>query len=816
MNELRFDGLVAVITGAGRGLGRHYARLLSARGARVVVNDHGGPVTGGEASDAAAHAVADEITADGGEAVADTHTVATPAGGQAIIDTALNRWGRVDIVVNNAGIVDDCTFEEMTDDRLSPLLDVHLKGAFFVTRPAWKVMRENGFGRVVNTCSAAGLLGAERMSNYGAAKTGLVGLTRVLAAEGAEFGIKVNAVAPIAATRMLDYSMNSVAELTDPAAAAAAEEAMRPFRGRLDPALVAPVVAFLAHPDCPVSGGDLHRRRRSCRPLLHRPDPGLPQPCAVGGRRLHPLRRDPRSDALHRPRRPRRRDDRTVHRHRRRVVRRTCRPVHWTNAAAPTTKDSQRSGVGGGLRLRHDARTPVLIALILTMALVAMDTTILATAVPQVVGDLGGFDQVGWVFSIYLLAQTVTIPIYGKLADLYGRKPILIVGVVVFMIGSALSAASWNMLTLTIFRAIQGLGAGAISATVQTVAGDLYSVAERGRIQGYLSSVWGISAIIAPALGGMFAQYLTWRWIFLVNIPIGIVALYLIVRDLHEDVVRRPHRIDYLGAGLVLVSAGLFILGLLSGGVNWAWTSPTSILVFTVAALAGVALLVVEYRASEPVLPIWLLTRRLTAASFAATATAGMLVMGLSVYLPNWGQTVLGLSPIAAGFVLAIMSITWPVASGFSARLYLRIGFRDTALVGAITAVAAASGLALLGPDAAVWQPVLFAGLLGVGMGWLFSPLIVGLQNTVGWEQRGTVTGGLMFSRFLGQSIGAAGFGAVANSVLRRYEGAPTEVAMHAASHAVFVGLLVAAVVTVALLLVVPRKFPIHRTTPAD
>ncbi|MGV0791568.1 MDR family MFS transporter [Mycolicibacterium sp. XJ1819] len=461
--------------------------------------------------------------------------------------------------------------------------------------------------------------------------------------------------------------------------------------------------------------------------------------------------------------------------------------------------------------MRHDARTPVLISLILTMALVAMDTTILATAVPQVVGDLGGFDQVGWVFSVYLLAQTVTIPIYGKLADLYGRKPILIIGVVAFLIGSALSAASWNMLTLAIFRGIQGIGAGSISATVQTVAGDLYTVAERGRIQGYLASVWGISAVIAPALGGLFAQYLSWRWIFLVNLPIGVFALYLIVRDLHEDVERRPHRIDYAGAALVLISAGLFIFGLLQGGVMWPWNSAPSIATFTAAGLGAVALILVERRASEPVLPTWLLTRRLTAASFAATATAGMIVIGLSVYLPNWGQTVLGLSPIAAGFVLAVMSITWPITSGFSARLYLRIGFRDTALVGAVAAVAAAAGLILLDAESPVWQPVAFTALMGVGMGLLFSPLIVGLQNTVGWEQRGTVTGGLMYSRFLGQSIGAAGFGAIANTVLRHHDGQSDAVAMDAATHAVFVGLLVAAAITIALLLTVPRKFPIHR-----
>ena len=251
---MRFDGHVAVITGAGRGLGRQYALLLASRGARVVVNDLGGSVTGDGSQDDAANTTVADIRASGGEAVADTNTVATPEGGQAIIDTALNSWGRVDILVNNAGTVSDSPFEDMTSELFSPLLDVHLKGAFHVTRPAWRVMREAGYGRIVNTCSAAGLLGSPRMSNYGAAKTGLIGLTRVLAAESADVDITVNAIAPIAATRMLDYSMANVAQLDDPVAAAAAEEIMRPFLDRLDPAHVAPVVAFLAHRDCPVSG----------------------------------------------------------------------------------------------------------------------------------------------------------------------------------------------------------------------------------------------------------------------------------------------------------------------------------------------------------------------------------------------------------------------------------------------------------------------------------------------------------------------------------------------------------------------------------
>ena len=489
---------------------------------------------------------------------------------------------------------------------------------------------------------------------------------------------------------------------------------------------------------------------------------------------------------------------------------------------------------------RRDHRTPVLVALMLAMALVAMDSTIVATAIPQLVGDLGGFSLVGWVFSIFLLAQTVTIPVYGKLADLYGRKPVLVIGVVIFLIGSALSALSWNMVALIAFRGVQGLGAGAIGATVNTVAGDLYDLRERGKVQGWLASVWGISAVLAPAIGGVFAQYATWRWIFLVNLPLGGVALTLIVRDLHERVERRPHRIDYSGAVLLLASVGLLILGLLQGGTAWAWLSVPSVLVFFGAVVAAAVAIVVERRAAEPVMPPWLWTHRVTAGSYAATLTAGLMVIGLSTFLPTWAQSVLGLGPVAAGFVLAVMTMTWPVASGFSARLYLRIGFRDTALVGGLFTVIAGVVFSLTTAESPVWQPVAGSAIMGVGMGFITSPLIVGLQSTVGWSQRGVVTGGAMFSRFLGQSLGAAVFGAITNAVLlHRLSQAPENLrakipnrvdgisqalagghedpaaaaflreALHASTHAVFLGLLVAGIATVVILIVlVPRRFP--------
>ncbi|MEU8866243.1 SDR family NAD(P)-dependent oxidoreductase [Streptomyces umbrinus] len=261
MTDLGFDGRVAVVTGAGGGLGREYALLLASRGARVVVNDTGGSTAGEGTDEGPAESVAQEIRDLGGEGVADTHSVATPEGGKAVVDTALDAYGTVDIVVNNAGILRDAPFHDMTADLLDPVLDVHLKGAFFVTRPAWNVMREQGYGRVINTISAAGVLGTANKSNYGAAKTGLIGLTRVLAAEGAAYGIKANAVAPIALTRMLTQSMTRTGaqgkapeQEPDRAERSMTVERMRSFVDSLDPALVAPVVAYLAHEDCPVSG----------------------------------------------------------------------------------------------------------------------------------------------------------------------------------------------------------------------------------------------------------------------------------------------------------------------------------------------------------------------------------------------------------------------------------------------------------------------------------------------------------------------------------------------------------------------------------
>ncbi len=235
MADIGFDGKVAIVTGAGGGLGKQHALLLASRGARVVVNDIGGSVSGEGSDKGPAEAVVEEIRTSGGEAVSDTNSVSSPEGGEAIVGTAMDAFGRIDIVVNNAGILRDKSFPNLTADLLEPVLDVHLKGAFYVTRPAWIKMREQGYGRVVNTSSNSGILGNFGQANYGAAKMGLVGFTRVLAAEGAKYNIKVNAIAPIARTRMTEDVMGDVVS-------------------KLDPESVSPVVAWLAHEDVPVTG----------------------------------------------------------------------------------------------------------------------------------------------------------------------------------------------------------------------------------------------------------------------------------------------------------------------------------------------------------------------------------------------------------------------------------------------------------------------------------------------------------------------------------------------------------------------------------
>jgi EmrB/QacA subfamily drug resistance transporter len=450
-------------------------------------------------------------------------------------------------------------------------------------------------------------------------------------------------------------------------------------------------------------------------------------------------------------------------------------------------------------------RGAVVAALMLTIGLAAIDSTIVATAVPQIVADLGGFSLFPWIFSIYLLTQAVTVPIYGRLSDVFGRKPVLLVGVAGFLAGSILCAVAWSMVALIVFRGVQGLAAGAILPTTTTIVGDLYEPAERGRIQGYISSVWGVSAIVGPALGGFFAQYWTWRGIFWLNLPIGVGAAWLIQRNLHERIERRAHRIDYAGATALTLSCTLLILGLLEGGVSWAWGSPTSVALFTSSAALLVAFVWIESRVAEPILPLWIFRRRTLLAGNLAGLAIGAILIGQSSYVPTYAQRVVGVGAVVAGFAMAAMTLGWPIAATIAPRVYLRIDFRRTALLGGTIAVGGCLLLALfVGAGSGIWRVAVASFVLGVGLGFASVSTVVAVQSVVGWGRRGVVTGSNMFIRTLGSAVGVAVFGSIANGRLAHRRHTPE--AIYHAVHGVFWALVAVAVLGVGAQLLLPRR----------
>ncbi|WP_434975630.1 MDR family MFS transporter [Streptomyces mesophilus] len=471
-------------------------------------------------------------------------------------------------------------------------------------------------------------------------------------------------------------------------------------------------------------------------------------------------------------------------------------------------------------------RGAVVAALMLSMALAALESTIIATAVPQIVADLGGFSYFSWLFSGYLLAVTVTLPVYGKLSDTFGRKPVLLAGMVLFLFGSLLCAVAWNMAALIAFRILQGLGGGAIQGTVQTLAADLYPLKQRPKIQAKLSTVWALSSVAGPAIGGLLVAYAHWRWIFLVTLPVGLLALWLVARHLHEPVreQRTRHRIDWQGALAVFASGGVLLTALVQGGVAWPWLSAPSLALFATAAVLVAATVLVERRAAEPIIPGWVWKRRTIAAVNLGLGALGLVMVAPTVFIPTYAQSVLRLTPTEAGFVLSAMILSWPVSAALSQHLYTRIGFRNTALIGVTGAALVLAAFPLLPYPGSPWQPALLMLLLGAALGQVQLPLIVGVQSTVGWAERGTTTASVLFCRQIGQTMGAAIFGAIANAVIVSRLGPDTDLdtvartpgdetvrrSIDAAVEWVHIGAAVAAVITLLLLLLLaPRRFPV-------
>lgn len=421
-----------------------------------------------------------------------------------------------------------------------------------------------------------------------------------------------------------------------------------------------------------------------------------------------------------------------------------------------------------GLSKRRKAL--ITLATLIGTFLAALDATVVGTAMPTVIGELGGLELYPWAFASYLLAATVTGPVFGKLSDTYGRKPVYLAGIFLFLLGSVLAGTSQSMAALILFRTLQGLGAGAVQPVAITIVGDIFELEARARIQGLFGAVWGISAVVGPAAGGFITDLISWRWVFYVNVPFGIVAAVLLSMTLTETFERRSRGVDYLGT--VLLTGGLVavLLALLGGGP--VFSASTLALFFGGVAVLALFILV-ERRAADPIVPLDLFKERIIAVSALGNLAMGGVLLGVSVYVPLFVQGALGGTAITAGAAVASLSIGWPVGSFVGGRMLLLTGYRTTLLLGSALI---ASGSALCVPmdgGTSLAYVVLAVVVIGLGLGFSSTSYLVSVQNAVPWRRRGVATSSVVFFRTVGGLLGVAVMGALLNASLgERYRAA--------------------------------------------
>lgn len=409
----------------------------------------------------------------------------------------------------------------------------------------------------------------------------------------------------------------------------------------------------------------------------------------------------------------------------------------------------------------------ILASVMLGMFLAAIEATIVATAMPSIVADLGGFSMYSWVFSAYLLTNAATVLIFGKLADLFGRKPIFVIGVTIFLTGSTLAGFSTSMIMLIITRFVQGIGAGALMPIATTIVGDIYNREERAKIQGYLSAVWGISAVSGPLLGGFFVDVLNWRYVFWMNIPLGLLAMLGIIIFLKENIEKKKQSVDYLGSILMILTVSALMIILVEGGTGIPWNSAIMYMLLFGTFFSLIFLIKQQRDSVEPMIPVELWKYRLIMMANLTSLTTGMITIGVTSYLPAFIQGVMGKSATIAGFTLTTMSIGWPLASTISGRLLLKIGYRRTSLIGGVFLILGSLLFMFLTPEKGpVWAGI-GSFLIGVGMGMTSTAFIVGIQTSVDWEIRGVATSANVFMRSLGSALGVALLGGVLNTFIQ-------------------------------------------------
>ncbi|MET0324221.1 MAG: MDR family MFS transporter [Ilumatobacteraceae bacterium] len=401
-------------------------------------------------------------------------------------------------------------------------------------------------------------------------------------------------------------------------------------------------------------------------------------------------------------------------------------------------------------------------ALMLCLLLSALDQTIVATALPTIVGDLGGLDQISWVVTAYLLSSTVSVPLFGKISDLYGRKVMLQITIAIFLLGSVLAGVAQTMPQLILARGVQGVGGGGITAMTFTILGDILSPRQRGKYVGYFTGVFASASVIGPLVGGFFVDHVSWRWVFLVNLPLGAVAMVVAARYLHIHTTVRPHSIDLIGAFLLTISVTAVLLASSWGGREYAWGSPQIIGLFVTGVVLAVAFLLQERRAHEPILPLRLFGDRVFSVCIAMSALLGSVVVGVSTFLPLFLQVVSGASATTSGLLLVPMMAGVVVGSNVCGRLVHRTGrYKAFPIIGTAVAVV---GLVLLSTIEVATTRLFISvamGVVGVGLGSSIPIMTLAVQNTAPAADMGAATSSVNFFRTLGSALGVAVFGTV-------------------------------------------------------